>query len=531
MNKVQFNEALQKVNGIRAEVVRRGQDPLLKAQIAKLDESLGKKDAECRLTVAVCGQYSAGKSTLIHALTGDKTIAIGQNVTTSAVKTYPWGDNCLLADTPGICAGHEEHDALSKEFMAKADLLVYMVTIQGFDRVVEPDFRRLILEQYPDKSMLLMNKRNEEPGENEPNWRKDAEQVVGVDMLKQLRFTIIDAEDYLIGTEENEPSLVAKSHFDDFVEQLNAFVKDKGLLGRVVSRIDEMNQMIVPMHEDFVRAPEKDEFTRRQKQALATAIAGCDKAVFDAGVRIRQKIKEMKYRLVGLLTDETMNEFKTANDKAQLELEEILADSRLGPEIESVCTDLQESYSDIVADAALYEESIRSAAQKLPNFDKFGTIDLSMFKTGVAEVGKLLGGVTKDAVVQVAHFFGHSFKPWGATKLCNGLKAAGPWLSVLGNAVDVASMLMDKKHQAELESARQDLASGFDEIEQQVVTQLETMKKVDGSIFVALRSAYEDMIQREREQQEQLAHKHELALWLEDVKDRLALIRRELVAD
>ena len=531
MNHVQFVEGLAKVNNIRAEVRKLGADPLLKEVVSRLEEKLVQKDSECRLTVAVCGQYSAGKSTLIHALTGDKTIAIGQDVTTSQVSVYPWGDNCLLADTPGICAGHEDHDEKAKAYMASADLLVYMVTIQGFDRIVEPDFKKLVLGQYPEKSMLLMNKRNEEPEENEPNWRKDAEDIVGgEEMLKKLRFTIIDAEDYLIGVENNEQALIDKSRFNDFVARLNDFIKEKGLLGKIVSRIDEMNLAIVPICEDFARAPVKDEFVRRQKKALAAAVRGCDKAIADAGIRIRQKIKDMKHRLVGLLSDETMREFQTAVDNASMELDQILADSMLSDDIEAACAELSEAQAAVDADAALYERRIIECAEGLPGFNGTGTIDLSMFKTGVAELGRLLGGVTKEGVVQVAHFFGHTFKPWGATKLCNGIKAAGPWLAAASVVIDGVSMVVDKKHQQDLENARAELSAKFDEIEGNVVAQLKLMKDADGSIFAKLQKVYDDLVVREKELEQQLVRKRELASALGDIKNRLDEVRAWLVS-
>lgn len=531
MNHVQFLEGLAQVNNIRAEIGKLGRDPLLKEAVSRLEEKLARKDNECRLTIAVCGQYSAGKSTLIHALTGDKTIAIGQDVTTSQVAVYPWGESCILADTPGICAGHEDHDDKAKAYMASADLIVYMVTVQGFDRIVEPDFRNLVLGKYPEKSMLLMNKRNEEPEENEPNWRKDAVAIVGSEeMLKKLRFTIIDAEDYLIGTEKNEQSLVDKSRFNDFVSRLNDFVKAKGLLGKIVSRIDEINFVIVPLCEDFARAPVKDEFVRRQKRAIELAIKGCDKAVINAGIRIRQKIKEMKHHLVGLLTDETMKEFQTAVDNAPVELDRILDDSSLYADIEAACTELSEAQAEVDADAALYERKMIECAERLPGFDGSGTIDLSMFKTGVEELGRLLGGVTKEGVVQVAHFFGHTFKPWGATKLCNGIKAAGPWLAGASVVIDAVAMARDKKHQWDLENARAELSARFDEIEGNVVAQLKTMRDAEGSVFVKLEKAYDNLVAREAELQQQIVRKHELATALNEIKGKLECVRAWLIS-
>jgi len=61
------------------------------------------------LTVAFVGQYNAGKSTIIKALTGLENIPIDVNVCTDKVTAYDWNGIRLL-DTPGIHAGYPEHD-------------------------------------------------------------------------------------------------------------------------------------------------------------------------------------------------------------------------------------------------------------------------------------------------------------------------------------------------------------------------------------------------------------------------------------
>ena len=106
-------------------------EPLLQSDLKQLQNVLKEKEDETTLNIAVCGQYSAGKSTLVQALTKDENIAIGQDITTDAIKVYPW-NGVLIADTPGIYAGRPEHDALSLDFIRKADLLIYMITFQGF---------------------------------------------------------------------------------------------------------------------------------------------------------------------------------------------------------------------------------------------------------------------------------------------------------------------------------------------------------------------------------------------------------------
>ncbi len=77
------------------------------------------------------GEYNAGKSSLLKALTGAE-IPIHSDVTTSAVHEYPW-HHVLLVDTPGVKAGEALHDERAEEALRKADLVIFVITVDLFD--------------------------------------------------------------------------------------------------------------------------------------------------------------------------------------------------------------------------------------------------------------------------------------------------------------------------------------------------------------------------------------------------------------
>ena len=92
------------------------------------------------LKIAFVGQYSSGKSTIISALTGDKSVQIDANVATDVVSEYRW-NNIVLMDTPGILAGRiESHDEATKEALINSDLIVYVITSQLFDDIIFENF-------------------------------------------------------------------------------------------------------------------------------------------------------------------------------------------------------------------------------------------------------------------------------------------------------------------------------------------------------------------------------------------------------
>lgn len=503
-------------------------DPMLQSDLRQLQNTLKEKEEETTLKIAVCGQYSSGKSSLVQVLTKDENIAIGQDITTDAIKVYPW-NGVLIADTPGIYAGRPEHDALSLDFIRKADLLIYMITIQGFTREIGANFKSLIQSKYFGKTMLLMNKRNQEPAENEVNWRRDtADFIGGNEELAKLHFTIVDIEDFATGVRENIPELIAESHFEEFLQNLNCFIKERALTGKILSRINIVESFLDAYITAFSKNQTADEFSRRQLKIVSHALAQYNKAASEASLRIRQQIKALKHRLMGLLADETLNQFQIELENAELKLEEIMNDAQFVADLNQIVSELEESLTDVDQDVTNYEEQLKSASQNFNNISVGNPIDLAPFRSGALGLSKLVGSVTKDGVLKIVHFFGGKFKPWGATKLANFVKGLGPWLSALGAVIDVIKFAQDKKHQAEMDNARRTLAESFDEIEAGVSSQFEAMKQEENSLYTQLSQIQATLNERIEKQREDAARKKALAEILSSIKADFAALKSEL---
>src|SRR5690606_7024755 len=67
--------------------------------VKEFKNKLSDLQQKIKLEIAFVGQYSAGKSTIISAISGNKDIKIGQDITTDIPRAYSWG-NILLVDTP-----------------------------------------------------------------------------------------------------------------------------------------------------------------------------------------------------------------------------------------------------------------------------------------------------------------------------------------------------------------------------------------------------------------------------------------------
>src|SRR5579883_1470281 len=108
------------------------------------------------VVLVFAGQYSAGKSTIIKALTGREDIATGAGITTEQAHTYDW-EGIKVVDTPGVHTElRPEHDEITYRAIADADLLIFVVTNELFDSHLAQHFRKLAIDRNKAHEMMLV---------------------------------------------------------------------------------------------------------------------------------------------------------------------------------------------------------------------------------------------------------------------------------------------------------------------------------------------------------------------------------------
>lgn len=471
----------------------------------ELENKLFDLQNKIKLEIAFVGQYNAGKSTIISALTGNNSIKIGQDITTDVPKAYSWG-NILLVDTPGIYAGRPEHDKASIEYMNKADLLVYVITTQGFTSETGANFRQLAFdENRVDKIMLIINKSSQgDRALSETNWISDALNVTEPKTVDDLFLCVIDAKDYLEALEIEDGSdredLITYSGFDQFISNLNEFISQKEILGRLITPLnlaqDYLNRIINQLaagNEDtknMLELLERKSFRLIKSEKNITSIVNghIDSLVYkikEEGNRIAnliekgvdtENLKTESESSIDRLKSYTDNVSKKVELAIESELSEIQLDLNILMQSEVAKTLLDQESINVKFNTniklnGIDKERVKSGIDVLNNFSNFAqgfAINSKAVDAGEKGLKVVSGGEAHKVIYNVGKFFGHNFKPYEAVKYADKFAKLGSLVGKVALAfpVIVAGIeeYLERKYAKKIKEERQKIRESYDEI-------------------------------------------------------------------
>ncbi|WP_448561356.1 GTPase [Trichothermofontia sp.] len=408
---------------------------------SEVDEYLKKLDAERKairtnpvLKLAFIGQYSAGKSTIVSALTGDRKIATGAGITTDTATTYDW-NGIQIIDTPGIGTEWQDHDEITYQAIEQADLLVFCTTHMLLDDHIIKHFRKLAYEKrYSHKMMLIINKLSAEAGDDDEkikNYRASLQQGLDPHSLDDFPVCFLDAKDYCEGMDEHDPELVGVSRFSEFIDELNKFITEHDKL----AQLDTPTRRVLTYAEEveawFVQHPEQDRrfleaLTRITRQVRHERCKLNTVVVNSINLRLTEKIRGLGRRLAEDLPTFTSKDVLEQRIK-QIELE-----------IEKICVESKRDFEEAIQKAI---ESLRDDVREILNSEPINDFvvnidaDMPSVPTGFdpksfkRQVGVISG---------FAEFFGLSLVPTAqnlSTALANILsQATRAFVKVPGNS-------------------------------------------------------------------------------------------------
>lgn len=486
---------------------------------AKLEKDLQEFRQRGFLTIAFVGEYSAGKSSLISALTGRRDLAISADIATDQCREYEW-NGVRLIDTPGLWTERKDHDARTYDAIAKADLLVYCLTYSLFDTTTLANFKELAFERnYQTKMLLLVNKMSAEAGDVEDRIRHYTaslqESLVPND-LTQFPVAFCDARDQLDGEDESDEELKALSRFDVLTDILNKFIEAKGATGR----LDTPLRIVQSSLDDVTEACARDDGRDDQQSHLLKKLTGVVTRQRRAlAIKVEGEISNLTHSIQKIGNDFAKDigvnpELQSELEGSQHKIEALCQKSsdRLQKEIEAAVESLREEVGKEF-DSPLMTDFIASANTRVdastPDTTELsGSLkkNVAMFKRiadtlgvsaskGMVSAAQASKSGLATGIRTVGKWVGFKFKPWQAANWAKNLTNAVPYigvvLSVLSLASDVASEVEEANNEAKLRKAKRDLINHFYNIAESVGIEIrkssaEAMGEIYGQVEAIL---------------------------------------------
>lgn len=484
-----------------------------KERAITLKSELDKSLSEEKLKIAFVGQHNSGKSTIISALTGNRSIKISNNVETDRPADYPW-EGVLLTDTPGLYAGKkEEHDLLSLQKIKESDLLVFCITSSLFDDLLIRNFVELAYKQsYKSKMFLVVNKMSLESGEfNELviNYKETLTKTLEKEggNLSDFPVSFIDAHDYIEGIEDSEPELIEYSNFDSFIEDLNNYISGKKLFAKLdtpcrimIGIIDEeiTNTSTVLDKNKMTLLRQSESVVRKYKNELKFYMHDCEQQlrneIMERANGLIEKIgsEEISEDECGQINNEIQNltEHKIAEIQEHLDEIQTQMISDIGEVLSSdmsnfVMSKIDEHKVDIDnpsnKDFSKFVNSYKTASKAISS----GSSKLVSMAGGagnLAKVSSVSGSQLHNVVLNIGHFFGASFKPWQAVNIAAKIgkvaNCLGPILSAIAVIVDIGSKVHEEQQLNQIQGAKRETFNQFSGIASDIASSIEKQFKL-----------------------------------------------------
>jgi len=488
-----------------AEYAQRSEDIKQKAKevFSEAGMNLTLRDSESNaIRLVFAGQYSAGKSSILKMLTNRNDIAIGAGITTQQAHNYDW-NGLVVVDTPGIHTKRRpDHDEISYEAIASADMLVFVVTNELFDSYIAEHFRKLAIDKDKAGEMILVINKMERAADgnsiSQQNIiREDLRKVISPYTPEQLYLSFLDAEYYLDSIIERDSDadladeLVERSGYNEFVETLNRFIEDKSIASKLTTELYVIDEQLEKAIKELQPKSSDSDIN-----ALEESYMQQRHLIIETRGRMQQEIKEIytsaasKIRNLGLdaanllvegckqdeVEDELRQSIRQADDiieKCQTEAMEVI-DARLNEMGQNLEVIENSEFSRTLKSRlsgkfdGLPEGIKRILTNVGPGFQKAGQAVLNnAYKAGTQGGLKLTnfsGSTIHQMVLKGGHAIGYKFKPWQITKITKGIAIGGQVLSVLGVGVTV---FMQIKGDHDEEQIREDLKNNRQNIRSQ----------------------------------------------------------------
>jgi GTP-binding protein EngB required for normal cell division len=522
----------------------------------KLRDELKEYREQGILGVAFVGQYSAGKSTIISALTGKRHIRIDADIATDKTTNYDW-NNIKLIDTPGLFTDRKDHDEITYEAINKSDLLVFCLTYMLFDSLTLENFKQLAYQKgYRWKMMLVINKMSDEAGEEEQkiaNYRQSLADALKPYSLDEFPICFIDAKDYCEGIDGKDDFLTEISRFPTFIDALNQFVERRGSLASFDTPVRIALSFVDDAQLSFTRNSNED-------STFFEVLTRLSRTVRKERDRLRIKVKNIALEMSSGIANEgnllavalgSEQNFEMLNKEAEINVQKHYekAETKLQDAVNVAVEDIRQEVEEVLEgnlvktfvacleknqnvsaqnpESGMDVERLKTQVNKLKEIGETAGTKLTTWASkdvaktatqqGLLRSIDVAGSGLHQGVLEVGKFVGFKFKPWQAVGIAknigNAAKFVGPALAIVSVGVDILQIQQEHERERKMADIRRDITSQFQstakDLENQINIQLgEFEQQVYGEIekqIAAARQKEEDAISASNTWVKQLA--------------------------
>ena len=466
---LQFREQSALINNLVNEtlnILDKYSDKQIKSLIEDFNNFWNDHIKQPKLTISFIGQYNAGKSTLIKALTGNSNIAISPEICTDKVSEYLWKE-VLLVDTPGIYAGREDHDEITLEKISRSDLLVFVLPNELFNPQGGDFFKRVAKDmQRVGQMVLVINKMSRESGEK-TELLKSIIPVIEPYHPQDFHICFIDADSYLQAQQEKDQEekefLIEESNFDKFLDSLQILIDKNQLTAKLVTPLHQLVDLLEKSSNflttddqftsnllELLRRKEnilKESYTRARNIYLST-LNQLEHNIIMIGEQVATKIDGHHNE------EEIKQEINNSEQEIYIVSEQIV--NNITSEIELEVSNLQSKLEQLGDSPLARQIAIElQDKKKIKEYD-FKSSNNSYFYGKVAtntfkNIGNFASKATRDIVYSVGKNLGIKFKPFGAFKAAKTIRGLGPIFAGLGFALDFLVSTQEEKEERDFE--------------------------------------------------------------------------------
>lgn len=465
-------------------------------------------DENRSIKIAFVGQYSAGKSTILSLVTGI-SLKTGKGITTDKCKELDW-NGVKVIDTPGVATQNRpDHDRITLEAVADADLIVFVATQEGFSNLLGKYFRKMAIDEGKGHEMMLVINKMEGTGDgNTPEQQKiilegDILPVISPEYNENdFYISFIEAlnyQEYLESSDEDEKKfLLETSNFENFIEKLNQFIKDKNFLGRCTTSLYKLEQLLQDALAEFKSGDLCVDGSIHMLNQQRQLLVGTRQNIIDKSYNLirqdTQKVVQWGDDIANTLSSEGKQDvvnqqlkekYEATNEvypEAVKKLEELIGveTGKLREKIEALsktafAVDLKNIIKEKIKNVKI-ENNTFEKAQKAGTAAKNVGEWLAKYAAGAKaadlkgldsffKVSGASGSQAHNVILGVGRFFGHKFAPWEAVKLASKVGQVGKILGAAGALAGVALQIWNDNQESKMEQQligyRSDIRNSF----------------------------------------------------------------------